>query len=132
MENDRTCPPDDPSWETVRLTPSTLDTFKRADGELIHDEYGWVSDLDNVVENLEEPQQFVQETWRRTFHRVFWLLPEPYGSCEFPMPDPEGDPTDLCEEDAVNWWRDPDTGKWLLVCSWHDPGEGTTVTVCAG
>lgn len=130
MTDQRTPPATDELWRTASLSPAHMDTFRRADGELIDDEFGWTTDLEVTGDNLERPQAFVQETWHRSHFRVFWLLPEVMGSCEIVMGDPDGT-DDLCEEDAITWWQES-PGNWLQVCSWHDPGEGTDVLVCQG
>ncbi len=124
MTDERTPPATDELWRTATLSPQGMDTFRRADGELIDDEYKWVGDLDGVADGLFRPEAFVQETWHRSHFRVFWLLPEVMGSCELEDREP-------CEEDAITWWRTPD-GEWLQVCSLHDPGEGTDILVCQG
>ena len=92
--------------------PSLATTYKRADGETVGDDYGWVTDLE-FFEADEEPVELVVETWNRATVRRFWHLPPVLGSCEIEDAEP-------CDDDATSWWRSPD-GEWLRVCEEHRP-----------
>ena len=66
-----------------------LTTYKRADGEMIADEFGWVADID-YFEDLDEPIKLVREDWRRIKRIEFWH-PD-FGHCaecgeDVPLPD---------------------------------------------
>lgn len=105
--------------------PSLKRTYKRADGELIIDEYAWVTDLDQF-DDEEYPVELIEETWERASVRRFWHFPDKVYSCE--IETGEGP----CDEDAVKWWQSPD-GVWLQVCPKHrddeadpDPSGDTT------
>lgn len=87
-----------------------MTTYKRADGELLAGDYGWVTDLD-ALDDDEAPVEVVRETWIRTSTRTIWHIADPIGTCEIEDQEP-------CEEPAVAWWRSSD-GVWLQVCAAH-------------
>ena len=52
-----------------------MTTYRRADGELIAGEYGWVAELD-WFEMDDEPTEYVEEVWKLESAR-FIMVPEP-------------------------------------------------------
>lgn len=88
----------------------TMTTYKRADGELIGDSAGWVTELDWFDDGLDEPLELIEERWIRSHVSQIWVFPPLY-DCGIEDEDP-------CDEDAVEWWRSPD-GVWLPLCEKH-------------
>jgi hypothetical protein len=86
----------------------TMTTWRRADGELVHDEYGWVSERpDEDAEYSDIPIEYVVETWERVEVCTEWVFPPAY-TCEH----------EVCEEDAESWQQMPD-GTWQQRCKDH-------------
>lgn len=53
---------------------TTMTTYKRADGEMIAGEYGWVTEMESVAaeaEDAEESIEFVEEVWTLQSRRTF-------------------------------------------------------------
>lgn len=69
--------------------PERMTTYKRADGELMCGEWGWVTEMDSVeaeAYDAIEPIEFIEEVWVRQSVRTFKL------------------PTcNQCDEDAEYW-----------------------------
>jgi hypothetical protein len=103
--------------------PSFRKTYKRADGDTIGDDWGWITDTD-VLDNDEYPSQLIEETWERVAVRKFWHFPHGLYACEIEDEEP-------CEEDAVAWWREGESGSWLQVCEEHK-AEGSVDPLGAG
>jgi hypothetical protein len=103
-----------------RIAPEvveTMTTFKRADGELIAGDYGWVAEADGIADD-ETPVEVVEQRWTLAATRTFWILPELVGTCEIEDQEP-------CEDDAVAYCRTVD-GVWLATCAvhkWQDDGQ---------
>lgn len=95
--------------------PSFDVTYRRADGEPMHDEYGWLTALDGLEED-EYPTELVEEVWLRTSVRTFWHIPTALYSC---TADQE------CDEDAVAWEQHDD--EWVQVCEEHRASVGEPV-----
>lgn len=89
------------------MEPSLTKTYRRADGELVGDDYGWVIGLE-WFDDAWDPVEIIEEVWTRASVRTFWHMPEPLGSCSR---DPD------CDEDAVAWERL--SGEWYQVCPAH-------------
>lgn len=49
-----------------------MTTYKRADKELIADEYGWVADIE-YFEDIEDPLELVEERWALVSRRSVWV-----------------------------------------------------------
>lgn len=66
--------------------PVTMTTFKRADGEMIYGEYGWVADLEYFEEERYDQTgvKIVKEVWVRTEVEEIHLHPPECYSCEKP------------------------------------------------
>ena len=91
--------------------PSFEKTYYRADGEMIADEYGWMSDLDCLDDDW-EPVELIEETWQRVAVRKVWHVPSH-------LP-PMCLADDLnCEEDAVGWQLEDGAEKPISVCAKH-------------
>ena len=84
-----------------------MTTYKRADGEMIGDEYGWVADLD-YFDFDDYPVELVEEVWERRTVRTFWHMPSVLYDCHH----------EDCDEDAVAWQQDA-VGDWRQVCKEH-------------
>ena len=52
-----------------------MTTYRRADGGLIADEYGWVGELD-WFEMDDEPTEYIEEVWTLQSSRSI-MVPEP-------------------------------------------------------
>lgn len=48
-----------------------MTTYKRADGELILDEFGWVADIE-YFDDDDEPTQLIEERWQLVSTRKMW------------------------------------------------------------
>ena len=79
--------------------PRSMTTYKRADGEPIAREYGWVTDLEYFEEDY-EPTKYICEDWLLVNRTVIWI-PD-HGVCQ------------ECGDD-VTLPSDYD-GKMLLTC----------------
>lgn len=91
--------------------PSLTHTYKWADGDLIGDDYGWMSEIDlfqQVIEYDDTPRDVLVERWERTSYEVRTLYP-PLVSCTY------GD--DDHDDDAVAWQRDGE--RWMQACEEH-------------
>lgn len=94
---------------TTRPQPPSFDkTYRRADGEPVRGEYGWVTDIDGYEDDEDGPVEWVEETWERTAVRRFWQLPEALYDCD----------VDHCDEDAVAWVQRADA-SWTQRCDEH-------------
>lgn len=80
--------------------PRAMSTYRRADGELIAGEFGWIADLEYIEEDDGEPQEYVREDWILAGRKSIWI------------PDYQG-----CEEcgERVELPADYEAGK-VLVC----------------
>jgi hypothetical protein len=94
---------------TTDPAPSFTTTYKRADGEMVNDEYGWVTDTD-FFDDIEEPLELIREEWTRTAVERQWVLPALY-ACTAGLD---------CDEDAVTWEQRGDA--WVAACLAHASG----------
>lgn len=98
------------------LKPSLTKTYRRADGEMVGDEFGWVSSLDHF-DYFDYPVELIEETWERTSVWTFWVIPTSLYACE----------VEDCDGDAVAWEQAADT--WRQVCETHQTKNPAKVAV---
>lgn len=83
------------------MSDKTMTTYKRADGELIGGEFGWVADPE-YFEDDDEPTQIVEEVWALQSTRTVWAPDRGYCiECgeKVPLPDDyDGKMALLCDE----------------------------------
>lgn len=90
------------------MSAERMTTYKRADGELISGEYGWVGDIEYFDDDEHyTPVEIVEEVWERTASRTFWRFPPLY-TCEA---------DDDCDEDSVVWKQRGES--WVQACDKH-------------
>ena len=66
---------------TDDLAAEGMVTYKRADGEMVLDEYGWVTDLEWFDPmDLETPVELVKETWTLTSRET--VIVKPHDWCD--------------------------------------------------
>ena len=72
--------------------PRSMSTYRRADGELIGGEFGWVADFEYIEEPDDvAPTEYIREDWILAGRKTVWvpdhvLCPE-CGDAEVPLPD---------------------------------------------
>ena len=86
----------------------TLTTYKRADGQPVGGDYGWVADFDVAVEIDDSftPVTYVREVWQRVRSEERTHFPKLY-DCD--LPD--------CDNDADSWIMAG--GGWHARCGDH-------------
>jgi hypothetical protein len=89
------------------MAETKMTTYKRADGELICGEYGWIGELDHLDDD-EMPVELVEEVWVLAATRTFWQFPTRLYGCYI----------EDCDEDASVWEQDAG-GVWREVCEHH-------------
>jgi hypothetical protein len=52
------------------VTEKTWTTYKRADGELIAGDYGWICDLDSIEADEYDCLELVEQTWKLVGEQV--------------------------------------------------------------
>ncbi len=65
---------------TLTEQQTTMTTYKRADGDLICGEFGWVADIE-YFDDDDEPTELVEEVWVRQSVRTFTKRPSNYEQC---------------------------------------------------
>ena len=91
--------------------PKQMTIWRRADGELMSEGWGFVTDIEWVEydENLAgAPVEYVEEVWELRSYRYLVVLPEPC-ACE----------VGKCDEDAVGWLAPTPRRPWRQACKKH-------------
>jgi hypothetical protein len=85
--------------------PRAMSTYKRADGQLIAGEFGWVADREYIEESDDfgEPTEYVREDWILCNRRTFWfpdhVLCSECGDTDVPLPaDYEAGKVLVCDD----------------------------------
>lgn len=94
--------------------PSITETWCWADGDLVGDEWGWMTEAEMFelyIEDADEPREVLIEQWQRTGYEVRTLFP-PLVSCQYEDQEP-------CEEDAVAWQQELGEAQWMQACERH-------------
>src|SRR5688500_2079982 len=86
--------------------PSFTTTYRRADGDLIQGDYGWVAHIE-FFEDLDAPVDIVKETWERTSVETItlkpaWWVADPCDNCGESIAEHPDDEAAECWIEAVN------------------------------